>query len=159
MSAETLSDSTLSAETLVMVAGALLSLAFSYIPGLQPKYDALPATTKRLVMLGLLVLVGVGVKLYDLKRKREAEGVHLQAQVSDALLRDPGLFGLAVTPTAHVPWWSGTPAHLEVVGRVPTAETRDRVVRLVEEEARQLRSDVEIVDRLQIDPAAGIRVA
>ena len=60
MSAETLSDSTLSAETLVMVAGALLSLAFSYIPGLQPKYDALPATTKRLVMLGLLVLVAGG---------------------------------------------------------------------------------------------------
>jgi hypothetical protein len=118
-----------------------------------------PMASVIILLVGLLVLVGVGVKLYDLKRKREAEGVHLQAQVSDALLRDPGLFGLAVTPTAHVPWWSGTPAHLEVVGRVPTAETRDRVVRLVEEEARQLRSDVEIVDRLQIDPAAGIRVA
>jgi hypothetical protein len=111
------------------------------------------------LLLGLLVLVGVGVKLYDLKRKREAEGVHVQAQVSDALLRDPSLFGLAVTPTAHVPWWSGTPVRLEVVGRVPTPEVRDRVVRMVEQEARQLRADVEFVDRLQIDPTAGIRVA
>jgi hypothetical protein len=111
------------------------------------------------LLLGLLVLVAAGVKLYDLKRTREAEGVHLQAQVSDALLRDPSLFGLPVTPTAHVPWWSGTPVRLEVVGRVPTSEARDRVVALVEQEARQLRSDVEIVDRLQVDTTAGIRVA
>jgi hypothetical protein len=118
-----------------------------------------PMATVLVLLIGLLVLVGVGVKLYDLKRKREAEGVHLQAQVSDALLREPSLFGLPVTPTAHVPWWSGTPVNLEVVGRVPTAESRDRVLRLVEQEARQIRSDVDVVDRLQIDASAGIRVA
>ena len=112
-----------------------------------------------LLLLGLLVIVGIGVKLYDLKRKREAEGVQLQAQISDALLRDPGLFGLAVTPTAHVPWWSGTPVHLEVVGRVPTPEARERALRLVEAEARQIRSDVVIADRLEVDAAAGARVA
>ncbi|HXE00177.1 MAG TPA: hypothetical protein VN646_26715 [Candidatus Acidoferrum sp.] len=117
-----------------------------------------PMATVVFLLLGLLVVVGVGVKLYDLKRKREAEGVHLQAQVSDALLRDPSFFSLAVTPTAHVPW-SGTPVQLEVIGRVPTSEARERVLRLVEQEARQVRSDVEIVDRLQIDAAAGIRVA
>jgi hypothetical protein len=115
--------------------------------------------TVLVLLIGLLVIVGVGVKLYDLKRKREAEGVHLQAQVSDALLREPSLFGLPVTPTAQVPWWSGTPVRLEVVGRVPTAESRDRVLRLVEQEARQVRSDVDVVDRLQIDASAGIRVA
>jgi hypothetical protein len=118
-----------------------------------------PMVSVLVLLFGLLVIVGVGVKLYDLKRKREAEGVHLQAQVSDALLRDPSLFGLAVTPTAHVPWWSGTPVQLEVVGRVPTAEARDRVVRLVEQEARQVRPDVQLVDRLQVDATAGIRVA
>jgi hypothetical protein len=111
------------------------------------------------LLLGLLVIVGVGVKLYDLKRKRETEGVHLQAQVSDALLRDASLFGLPVTPTAHVPWWSGTPVRLELTGRVPSEEARDRVLRLVEQEARQIRSDVEIVDRLQVDASAGIRAA
>jgi hypothetical protein len=118
-----------------------------------------PMVSVVLLLIGLLVIVGVGVKLYDLKRKRDAEGVHLQAQVSDALMRDPSLFGLAVTPTAHVPWWSGTPVRLEVVGRVPTPEVRERVVRLVEEEARQVRADVEIDDRVQIDASAGIRVA
>jgi hypothetical protein len=112
-----------------------------------------------LLLLGLLVLVGIGVKLYDLKRKREAEGVHLQAQISDALLRDPSVFGLAVTPTAHVPWWSGTPVTVDVVGRVPTPESREKVLRLVEAEARQIRADVLIEDRLAVDAAVGERVA
>ena len=118
-----------------------------------------PMVSVVLLLVGLLVIVGVGVKLYDLKRKRDAEGVHLQAQVSDALMRDPSLFGLAVTPTAHVPWWSGTPVRLEVVGRVPTSEVRERALRLVEQEARQVRSDVEVVDLLRIEATAGIRVA
>jgi hypothetical protein len=111
-----------------------------------------------LVLLGLLVLVAIGVKLYDLRRKRETEGVHLQAQVSDALLRDPGVFGLAVTPTARVPWWSGRPVTLEVAGRVPTPEAREHVLRLVEAETRPLRPDAVIVDRLVVD-ASVARVA
>src|SRR3977135_2538143 len=40
------------------------------------------------LVLGLLVVVGALVKIYDLRRKREVEEVHLQAQISDALLRD-----------------------------------------------------------------------
>jgi hypothetical protein len=118
-----------------------------------------PTATVLVLLLGLLVVVGVGVKLYDLKRKREAEAVHLQAQVSDALLRDPNLFGLAVTPTAHVPWWTGTPARLEVTGRVPEAEFRDRVLRLVEQESGHVRPDVVIVDRLDVDVGARTHAA
>jgi hypothetical protein len=106
-----------------------------------------------LLVIGLLVIIGVGVKLYDLKRKRELEGVHLQARVSDALMREPDLINLAVTPTASVPWWSGTPVRLEVTGRVPSPESRDQVLRLVEREAKQVRQDVTIADRLQVDAA------
>jgi hypothetical protein len=106
-----------------------------------------------LLVIGLLVIIGIGVKLYDLKRKREVEAVHLQARVSDALMREPELINLAVTPTASVPWWSGTPARLEVTGRVPEAQMREQVLRLVEREAQQVRSDVTVVDRLQVDAA------
>ena len=108
--------------------------------------------TVLLLLAGLLVIVAIGVKLYDLKRKRDAEAVHLQAQVSDALLRDPMMFGLAVTPTAHVPLLSGTPARLEVTGHVPTAEARERALRIIEAEARSLRPDVTIVDKLEVEP-------
>ena len=106
-----------------------------------------------LLVIGLLVLIGIGVKLYDLKRKREVEAVHLQARVSDALMREPDLINLAVTPTALVPWWSGTPARLEVAGRVPTPEMREQVLRMVEREAQQVRPDVTLVDRLQVGAA------
>jgi hypothetical protein len=47
-------------ETLAMAAGALLSLAFSYLPGVQSWYQALTDTNKRLVMLALLVVVAAG---------------------------------------------------------------------------------------------------
>jgi hypothetical protein len=103
-----------------------------------------------LVIVGLLVVVGIAVKLYDRKRKRDAEAVHLQAQVSDALMRDPRLAGLVLTPTAHVPTWGSGPATIEITGDVPDAAVRDVVLRVVREEAARLRPDVEIVDRLSV---------
>jgi hypothetical protein len=42
-------------------------------------------------MLTLVVLLGIAVKLYDLKRKRDEEAVAAQARVSDALLMDSAL--------------------------------------------------------------------
>lgn len=101
-----------------------------------------------LVVLGLLVLVGIAVKLYDRKRKREAESVHLQAQVSDALMRDPVLAGLVLTPTAHVPTWGNGPATIEITGEVPDARAREFVLRVAHDEASRIRSDVRIEDRM-----------
>jgi hypothetical protein len=46
-----MSAGTLNEETLAMAAGALLSLAFSYVPGLGDRYGALTPAAKRLVML------------------------------------------------------------------------------------------------------------
>ena len=109
-----------------------------------------------LVIGGLLVLVGVGVKLYDLKRKRDAEAVHLQAQVSDALLREETLAGLAITPTAHVPLWTGTPAVIELSGRPSSPHAREAALRITRSEAARLRSDVEIVDHMSEEPAARV---
>jgi hypothetical protein len=103
-----------------------------------------------LVILGLLVIVGVAVKLYDRKRKRDAEAVHLQAQVSDALMRDTRLAGLVLTPTAQVATWGSGPATIEISGDVPDAATRDTVLRVAREEAARLRPDVQIVDRLGV---------
>src|SRR2546426_317087 len=66
------------------------------------------------LVVGLLVIIGVVVKVFDLKQKRESEAVQLQAQLSDALLREPSLAGLPLTPTVHVPMWKGTPATIEL---------------------------------------------
>ncbi len=51
---------TLSPELLVAVAAGMLAVAFEYIPGLHPRYDALSPEWKRLVMLGMLILVCLG---------------------------------------------------------------------------------------------------
>jgi hypothetical protein len=47
-------------EQLGAIAGVVLSLAFSYIPGVSDKFSALPATTKRISMAVLLLLVAGG---------------------------------------------------------------------------------------------------
>jgi hypothetical protein len=105
-----------------------------------------------LVVLALLVIVGVGVKMYDLKRRREGEAVHLQAQISDALLREQLLFGLPITPTARVPIWKRSPALIEVAGQVPSPEARETALRIIRAEAGRIRSDFLIEDRLAVVP-------
>jgi hypothetical protein len=100
-----------------------------------------------LVVIGLLLLVGIAVKLYDRKRKRDAEAVHLQAQVSDALMRDAGLAGLLLTPTAYI---RGSEAVVEITGEVPDPITRETALRIAREEAARVRPDVRIVDKSSV---------
>jgi hypothetical protein len=151
--------------TLVMFTAVLtpaVALAQAAAPTPPPSASAQGssgAMTMIAVVVGLLLLVGVGVKLYDLKRKRDAEAVHLQAQISDALLREQSLFGLPITPTAHVPLWSGTPATVQVTGHVPSEEAREAAMRIVRNEAGRIRPDVQVEERLSLDTAAVTRVA
>jgi hypothetical protein len=111
------------------------------------------------LVVGLLVVIGAAVKMFDLRRKREAEAVHLQAQVSDALLRNEALFGLPVTATAHVPTWSGSPATIELSGQVPSPELRELVLRVTREEASRIRSDFQVEDRMAVIPTMAARTA
>ena len=132
-----------------------LGIAWAQTPGAPPPAaaptaDGGSAAVGFLVILGLLVLVGVAVKVYDRKRKRDAEAVHLQAQVSDALMRDARLAGHVLTPTAHVPTWSRGPATIEITGEVPDPTVLDIVLRVAREEASRIRPDVEIVDRMSV---------
>jgi putative flippase GtrA len=46
-------------QTLAAVAGVVLSMLFSYVPGLREWFDALAGTNKRLVMLALLLAVSL----------------------------------------------------------------------------------------------------
>jgi hypothetical protein len=99
------------------------------------------------VVAGLLIVVGIGVKMFDLKRKREAEAVQLQAQLADALLREGGL---TITPTAHIPLWAGGPVTVELSGPAPSSpEGREAALQLVEREAARIRPDVRVIDRIQ----------
>jgi hypothetical protein len=104
-------------------------------------------------MLLVVVLLGVAVKLYDLKRKREDEAVAAQARISDALLMEANLAGLPLTPTAHLPLWRGTPLVIEITGAVPRVELRDAAVDVAKREIARSRSDFQIDDRIAVNPA------
>ena len=47
----------MTAETIAAISGVLLSLAFSYVPGLKTWYENQTAQTKSLIMLAFLVVV------------------------------------------------------------------------------------------------------
>lgn len=56
---------TITPTELAALAGVVLSLVFSYLPGLKDAYDALTPTPKRLVMLGALFVVALGALAYQ----------------------------------------------------------------------------------------------
>ena len=109
-----------------------------------------------LLIVGLVVLVGVAVKLYDRRRKRQDEAIQLQAQVSDALLRDPRLVNVPIVVTAHVPTFGHGPAVLDVSGQVPTRDLHDVALRVVDQEASRIRPDVMLENRLAVVPLARV---
>jgi len=49
------------AEDLAAIAGVMLSLAFSYVPGLRNRYEPLDSVWKRVIMAALLLLVAVAI--------------------------------------------------------------------------------------------------
>lgn len=51
----------LTPDLLALVAGVILSLAFSYVPGLNTKFAVLDPIYKRLIMLVLLLITAGGV--------------------------------------------------------------------------------------------------
>jgi len=142
-----------------------LALALMFVPALSSsawaQAPSTPAggagTTSVATIIGIvvavLVIVGAGVKLLDLRRKREAEAVALQAQLSDALLREPGLSGRALTATARVAMFRRSPAVVEISGQVPTQEAHERALNLLRAEAARVRPDVQFEDRMSVVPA------
>ena len=111
------------------------------------------------LMGALLLVVGIGVKMWDYKRKREAEAVHLQSQLSDALLREPDFFGLALTPTVHAPIKRGGPMRIEVTGQAPSTHVRDTALRIIRDEAARLGVTYEVDDRIDVREEPARRTA
>ena len=110
-------------------------------------------------LLAVLVVLGALIKMLDLKRKRDTEAVVVQARISDAVLRDPRLFSLPITPTARVPLWKGTPVTVEVAGQVPSDDLRDAAIGLIEREVAQLGPEVRIESRIGVVPTMARRSA
>jgi hypothetical protein len=110
------------------------------------------------LVVALLIAVGVMVKLYDLRRKREDEAVALQARLSDALLADPSLSSLPLVPTVRIPM-RGSPVTVEIVGTVPRPEFRQAAVDLVVREAARSVKSYRVDARISVDSMMQRRAA
>ena len=101
----------------------------------------------------LLLIVGIGVKLYDRAQKRDQEAAALQARISDALMTDPMLSRHPITATVHMPLWNGRPVMVDVTGTVPRSGLRQAAVDLVLREALRTGKTCRLVDGISVDPA------
>jgi hypothetical protein len=97
------------------------------------------------------------VKLYDAKRKREEQGVGLQARLSDALLLTPGLTSMPVVASVHMPLRRGSPPVVELKGTVPTPDAREIAVHVVQRELAGVNAQLE--DQIVVDPQGVGKVA
>jgi len=114
---------------------------------------SIPATVAILaVVLLMLLAIGVTVKLFDRKRKREEEAVSLQSLISDALLLDPSLARLPITAFADSSLWRRSPVVITITGTVPTPEQREAVMRLVVQALSRRHAFARPEDRLVVDP-------
>jgi hypothetical protein len=108
-------------------------------------------------LIVLIVAVGIAVKFYDAKRKREEEGVVLQARLSDALLLHPSLAGMPVVASVSMPLWRGSPPVVEVRGTVSNQPAREMAMQVVQRELNGINARIE--DEIVVDPLAVRRVA
>jgi hypothetical protein len=109
------------------------------------------------VLLAFFVAVGIAVKLYDAKRKREEQGVGLQARLSDALLLTPGLTSMPVVASVHMPLRRGSPPVVELKGTVLTPAAREIAVHVVQRELAGVNAQLE--DQIVVDPQGVRKVA
>jgi len=107
-----------------------------------------------LVAAGFVVLLVIAVvgRLLDLRRRREDEALGLQSRVSDALMLEPGLAGLAVTASMHVPLWPRKRPTLEIAGRVPTPDQHELASKVAMRTLADRADQVRVDDKVWVDP-------
>jgi len=108
-----------------------------------------PMIVLALALLGALILA---VALMDLRRKRQAEAIAMEGQISDALMREPRLVGAALTALAHVPLTARSAPTVEIRGEVEYPELREIAVRIVRQELLRHHAEGSVEDRIVVLP-------
>jgi len=114
-----------------------------------------PVALVLILAAGLLLMLGLVGKVLDLRLKRDGEAVAVKGLIADALGRDPDLFGLPLSATVRVPFWSGSPVTIRVAGEVPSDELKRVALRSVKRAAKaELLVHVRIRSRIGVVPSA-----
>ncbi len=144
----------------MLVLGFLVPVAWAQTESPPTPWIGESSAELILILLSMVVLaLMAGAKAIDLKRKREDEGVRLQAQISDALRRDRRLASIPVAATVHTSVWRRASPRIEMSGQVPTAELWQAVRHVAEQEASRTLDAFHIDDRIAVIPSARARAA
>ncbi len=108
-----------------------------------------PVIVLAVALLGGLILA---VAVMDLRRKRRAEMVAIEGQISDALMREPRLTAATLTALAHVPLAARSAPTVEIRGEVEYPELREIAVRIVRQELLRHHPDGRVEDRIFVAP-------
>jgi hypothetical protein len=104
-------------------------------------------------LIASFVVIGVTVKLVDLRQERSEGAAALQARIADALLGDPMLSHLPISATAHRGPWRASLPTIEVRGRVPSPLFREAALSLVMREAFGSGVRFRVVDQIVVTTA------
>lgn len=106
----------------------------------------------------LVLVIGAGLKFFDLAGRREAEAEHLEDRITAALYRSFG--DISVRPLADVPTSKGSGVIVEIHGPLRSVELKEAVLRVAQQELTRIRSDGRVEDRVAVvDEAASRHVA
>ncbi|MBI3105334.1 MAG: hypothetical protein HYY95_07145 [Candidatus Rokubacteria bacterium] len=123
-------------------------------PGSAPDFGAVDAGLVPIAAVVLLVLiVWSAVKLYDRSRKPDEEAVALQAKISDALMVQPSLSGLPLTPTVRMSLWRHDPVMIELSGSVPRPTLRQAAIGVALREVDSRGKGCSFLDRIAVTSA------
>jgi hypothetical protein len=96
----------MTAQVLSGLAGAILSLAFSYLPGAAGWFDTLTPTQRRLFMAALMFVVAVGAVAYQCKLQQNCLISSWQDYATTyftALVANQSVYSVSPQPTPQPP--------------------------------------------------------
>jgi hypothetical protein len=117
-----------------------------------------PVTAVLGAALAVMLILGALGRAHELRDRRAAAAIAVQGEITDALLRDPALLGLSLTPTARVRRW-GSRVTVKIAGEVPSRALRNAAIRAAERGAAELLVRVRIQSRIRVVRSRARRVA
>jgi hypothetical protein len=103
-----------------------------------------------------LLVLGAVAKMLDLRLRRDGEAIAVRGLISDALQRDPSLFGASIAVVrVRVPLWTGSPVTIRIAGQVPSDQLRRAALQSIRRAAKSdLIVAVRIKSRIAVRPGA-----
>jgi hypothetical protein len=108
--------------------------------------------TVAIVFVVMLVVVAVGIRLFDLSGRREDRAALVQNRITERLRAALG--DVPITVVASGVPSPRAPLLIELTGAVRTHALRETIVSIVRAEAARLGRDIRVADRLEVEARA-----